>query len=130
MEMTLVVRSGIIILGIAAAFAGFWFHSIRKLTVNFGVIWSGLGILLIVLGVAFPDSLWRRMFPFWQGVPFLFLGILLLIGGFCFSIQVSKLLMKNREMAMRLSLLIEEKEQLKIKLEEISGQHEKNAVGY
>lgn len=130
MEMAVVMKTGLIVFGIVMILAGFWFHSIKKLTVNFAVCWAGLGVLLILAGAILPIWIWSRLFAAWQGIPFLCLGILLFIGGFLSSIIFSQLITKNRELAMQVALLIEEKGQIELKLEEVPGQHEKTAVGY
>lgn len=130
MEMTIVMKAGIIVLGIVMIIAGFWFHSIKKLTVNFAVCWAELGVLLILAGAIAPMWIWSRMFGAWQGIPFLCLGIILLIGGFSGSLVLSQLITKNRELAMQVALLIAEREQTELELEEASEQHEKTAVGY
>lgn len=130
MEMTIVMKTGIIVFGIVMILSGFWFHSIKKLTVNFAVCWTGLGTLLILAGAIVPMWIWNRMFGAWQGIPFLCLGIILLVGGFSGSMILSQLITKNRELAMQIALLIAEREQTELELEEASEQHEKNAVGY
>lgn len=130
MEMVIVMKIGIIVLGTVMILAGFWFHSMKKLTVNFAVSWAGLGLLLIVLTAFVPMAVWSRMFSAWQGIPLLCMSLIVFAGGFLFSILISQLTMKNRELAMQVSLLIEEKEQMELKLEEALGQHEKAAVGY
>lgn len=130
MEMAVVMKTGIIVFGAVMILAGFWFHSIKKLTVNFAVCWAGLGILLILTGAILPIWIWGRLFTAWEGIPFFCLGIVLFIGGFLSSIILSQLIKKNCELAMQVALLVEEKEQIELKLEEDSGQHEKTAVGY
>lgn len=130
MEMAIVMKTGIIVLGIVMILAGFWFHAIKKLAVNFAVCWAGLGVLLIVVGAVLPMWVWSRMFGAWQGIPFLCLGIVLLISGFLGSMTFSRLTMRNRELAMQVALLIAEREQMELELEEASEQHEKAAVGY
>lgn len=129
MEMAVVMKIGSIVLGVVMILAGFWFHSIKRLTVNFAVCWAGLGTLLILVGAVLPMWLWGRLFAVWQGIPFLCLGLLLFIGGFLISIVLSQLITKNRELAMQVALLIAEKEQSGLELE-ASGRHEKTAVGY
>ncbi len=130
MEMAVVMKTGTIVFGIVMILAGFWFHSIKKLTVNFAVCWSGLGTLQILAGAIVPTWMWGRLFVSWQGIPFLCLGVVLLIGGFLVSMALSQLIMKNRELAMQVALLMGEKEQMELELEEASEQHEKTAVGY
>ncbi|MCI9598097.1 MAG: hypothetical protein HFE75_12545 [Firmicutes bacterium] len=130
MEMAVVVKTGIIVFGIVMIAAGFWFHSIRKLAVNFAVCWAWLGALLALAGAILPTWVLSRMFGAWQGIPFLCLVGILSIGGFLGSMILSQLMMKNRELAMRVALLIEEREQMELELEEDSKQHEKTAVGY
>lgn len=128
--MAMIMKIGIIILGIAMVLASFWFHSIKKLAVNFAVFWAGLGILLILAGAVLPMWIWGKLFFAWQGILFLLLGMILFIGGFLINMILSQLIAQNHELAMQMALLIEEKERLELELGEASEQYEKTAVGY
>lgn len=130
MEMAVVMKTGIILFGAVMILACFWFHSINKLTVNFAVCWAVLGVLLILVGAILPMWIWNRLFAPWQGIPFLCLGMILLVGGFLGSIIFSQLIIKNRQLAMQMALLIGEQDQSELKLGEDLEQHEKTAVGY
>lgn len=126
--MAVIMKIGIIVFGLAMTLAGFWFHSIKKLAVNFAVFWAGLGILLVLAGAALPMWIWGRLFFAWQGILFLCLGAVLFIGGFLASMILSRLTAQNRELAMQVALLTAEKERME--LGEVSEQYEKTAVGY
>lgn len=126
--MAVIMKIGIIVFGLAMILAGFWFHSIKKLAVNFAVFWAGLGILLVLAGAALPMWIWGRLFFAWQGILFLCLGAVLFIGGFLASMILSRLTAQNRELAMQVALLTAEKERME--LGEVSEQYEKTAVGY
>lgn len=128
MGMAVIMKIGIIVFGLAMILAGFWFHSIKKLAVNFAVFWAGLGILLVLAGAALPMWIWGRLFFAWQGILFLCLGAVLFIGGFLASMILSRLTAQNRELAMQVALLTAEKERME--LGEVSEQYEKTAVGY
>lgn len=128
--MAAMMKAGIIVIGIVMILAGFLFHSLKKLTINFALFWVGLGVLLILTGVALPMWIWDRLFSVWQGIPFLCLCILFLTGGFAISVILSQLIVKNRELAMQVALLVGEKAQIELELGEASEQYEKTAVGY
>lgn len=128
--MAVIMKIGIIVFGFAMILAGFWFHSRKKLAVNFAVFWAVLGILLALAGVVLPMWIWGRLFGTWRGIPFLCLGIILFIGGFLISMIMSRLIAQNRELAMQVALLLEEKERIELELGEVSERYEKAAVCY
>ena len=128
--MAVIMKIGIIVFGFAMILAGFLFHSRKKLAVNFAVFWAVLGILLALAGVVLPMWIWGRLFGTWQGIPFLCLGIILFIGGFLISMIMSRLIAQNRELAMQVALLLEEKERIELELGEVSERYEKAAVCY
>lgn len=130
MDMGVIMKIGMIVLGIVMISAGFLFHSIKKLTVNFAVGWAGLGLLFLLLAVITPLSVWSRMFAAWQGIPVLCITVVIFAGGFACSILFSQLIKKNRELAMQVSILMEETERMKLHAEEDLKQHEKAVVGY
>lgn len=128
--MAAIMKIGIIIFGIIMLLAGFWFHSVKMLTVNFALYWTVLGAVFVLSGAVLPMQAWSRLSSVWQGILFLCLGGILFIGGFAVSVILSQLITQNRELAMQVALLMENREQMEMKLGEESKDYEKTAVGY
>ena len=112
-----IIRHGMIVAGTFTMIFSFWYHSVRKLTVNFAVVWEILSIILIAAGVIPAFSSWAYHLSAGTGLVLFFLGAVSLWGGFQFSILVSHLAMKNRELAMQVSLLMQEDAKMAEQLE-------------
>ena len=56
-----IIRIGLIAVGIILIVFGFWTHSIKKLAVNYAVIWGLLGIVMILVGAIPVLSEWTAM---------------------------------------------------------------------
>lgn len=122
-----VVKYGMVIVGGLTILASFWFHSIKRLTVNFAVVWEFLGVILIVIGAVPVLSAWTRLISAGTGLALFCLGTVCLMGGFQFSLLVSQLTMKTQELAMQVSLLNQENERIMYELEEIYAEKEGEA---
>jgi len=114
-----IIRYGMIAAGIFIMISGLWYHSVRKLTVNLAVVWEILGIILIATGIFPILSSWTYHISTGTGLALFFVGAACLWGGFQFSLLVSRLAMKNRELAMQISLLLQEDEKIMRLLEEL-----------
>lgn len=119
METVNILKYGIIAVGVLIIIASFWSHSIKKMSVNFAVVWELLGVILIVIGVVPVLSAWTRLISAGTGVALFVLGAICFLGGFQFSLLVSQLTMKNQELAMQVSLLNQENERILMELEEL-----------
>ncbi len=128
---TEIIRYGMIAAGVFIMLSSLWYHSVRKLTVNFAIAWEILSIILIAAGIFQMLSSWACRLSTGTGAGIVFLGAVCLWGGFQFSILVSHLAMKNRELAMQVSLLMQEDakmaEQLQA-LEDRMREYEENFV--
>lgn len=119
METAYLVKYGMIAVGIVIILAGFWFHSIKRMTVNFSVVWEFLGLILVLIGAIPALSAWTKLISAGTGFALFCLGTICLMGGFQFSLLVSQLTMKNQELAIQVSLLNQENERILFELEEI-----------
>lgn len=112
----LTVIGGMIFLGMT-----FLEYARKKMTEEIGLLWSLFSILMVGIGLI-PGSLsWigtirRSMALVLFGFAFFFLLLLWYL-----SIVISQLLRKNQELAMQVSLLNQENEQVLIKLGMIPG---------
>lgn len=130
MELAELVKTGVIVSGAGLILLSFWLHCEKKLTINFAVVWMLLGILLIVSGVLPAPAFWLRLLSSELAVPFLGLGICCMVGGLVSSLLLSQMAMKNRILAMQVSLLLEENRNMLASAEEAEGKHETSAAGY
>lgn len=111
--------------------ASFWYHSVRKMTVNLAVIWEILGVILVVIGNVPVFSSWTHLISMGTGLGLFIVGTVCLWGGFQFSLLVSRLSMKNQELSIQVSLLIQENEKLIQQLEKLSdrmGEYEEKTA--
>lgn len=130
MEWTDIAKAGMIVSAVALLAASFYLHSLRKLTINFAVAWMLFSLALLAWGIFSPKSFWAGVFSSELAAPLLCLVIFSVIGGLAFSLMVSQLAARNRELAMRVSLLLEENQQMSSVIEEVGRKYEKSASGY
>ena len=107
---SIIIRIGFFVGGIGLILFGIWTHSIKKLAVNYAVIWGLLGILMVLMGVIPILSEWTQMLAPGTSVAFFCVGALILLTEVQNSLVISQLNMKNRELAMQVSLLNQESE--------------------
>lgn len=119
-----IIRIGLIAAGIILIVFGFWTHSIKKLAVNYAVIWWLLGIVMILVGAIPVLSEWTAMMAPGTGLAFFCVGALILFTEVQESLVISQLNLKNRELAMQVSLLNQESERMMLELEELVREQE------
>ena len=119
-----IIRIGLIAAGIILIVFGFWTHSIKKLAVNYAVIWGLLGIVMILVGAIPVLSEWTAMMAPGTGLAFFCVGALILFTELQESLVISQLNLKNRELAMQVSLLNQESERMMLELEELVREQE------
>ena len=119
-----IIRIGLIAAGIIIIVFGFWTHSIKKLAVNYAVIWGLLGIVMILVGAIPVLSEWTAMMAPGTGLAFFCVGALILFTEVQESLVISQLNLKNRELAMQVSLLNQESERMMLELEELVREQE------
>ncbi len=114
-----IIRYGMITAGIFIMVSGLWYHSVRKLIIDLAVVWEILSVILIAAGIFPILSSWTYHISTGTGLVLFFVGAACLWGGFQFSLQISRLVMKNQELAMQVSLLIRENEEIIWQLKEL-----------
>lgn len=114
-----IIRIGLILGGAILLVYSFWMHSIKKITINFAVIWELLGMCLVLIGAIPVFSNWTRYMASGTGIAFFCVGSVLLFEAVQLSLTISQLTLKNRELAMQVALLNQENEQLMNKVEHI-----------
>lgn len=121
METAVVVKAGLILLGILIMALSFYMNAVRKLTVNIAVVWEILGAVLLIIGAVPALSAWCYRIGTGTAVAMFIIALLILWGGFQFSRLISSLIIKNQELAMQVSLLNQENERILEQLRELTG---------
>lgn len=86
----------------------FWLLSVKRMTADFAVIWEILGALLIVIGTVPGLSGWTQNL-FEKGEQLVIcIGTAGLFFCYLFSLLVSRLSMKNHELAIEVSMLLQD----------------------
>lgn len=114
-----------IIAGIVVILAALWFGAEKKLTVDLVAVWGIFGIILISAGAVSPFGEWIRNMIWRPETGRFIFCIVLLIAGFFASVRFSELKMKNQELAIRVSLLLQENERI---LSETNERAQKDSV--
>lgn len=116
MESTL-IKGGLILAGTVLMVSSFWMNAYKRITVNFAVIWELLGLMLVLTGIIPVFSQWTRLLSSGTGLAFFCVGGIFLFEDVRTSVLLSELTMKNRELAMQVSLLNQENEYMMNELE-------------
>lgn len=121
----IIIRAGIILAGAILMVSSFWMNAYKKITVNFAVIWEILGLMLVLIGSIPVFSQWTRLVSSGTGLAFLCVGGIFLFEEVRTSVLLSQLKMKNRELAMQVSLLNQENEYIMNELDALQKTVEK-----
>lgn len=100
----------------------------RKMTEPFCLTWGIISVVLILAGILLRPTLWNSLISLTGMFLVLLLGFAVIYISFFVSTKVSELMRKNQELAMQVSLLNWEKDELWKKLEELSDQMEERSV--
>ena len=119
MNVEVLVKVGLIICGIVLFLYTIKCLAKRTITESFSLLWGMLSVILILAGILLhPAGLEQYISR--KGIILVGLtGILVLMGLYYFSIKISILQRKNQELAMHISLLNQENEQILKKLEQL-----------
>lgn len=106
----IIIKTGLIVIGVVIMALSFVLHARRKLTVNLAVVWEFLGFALILVGAVPVFSSWCHLLAKGTVIAMFVIGALALWGSYILCILISDLSMKNQELAMQVSLLNQENE--------------------
>ena len=121
----LVIRLFLIIVGLSFLLLTFLTFITKKISPGMGVLWVLASFVLFVMGFLPVWETWMRLVSRPVTIMVFILGLAFLIGLFLVCLSVSNLLSRNRELAMQVSLLNQENEQILKELERLGGQKEK-----
>jgi hypothetical protein len=108
--------------GLVFLFLDYYNFSRRRIVANIGVGWGFFSLQLVMVG-AFPGlSAWAEIIAPTTFFGLYVLGVVALVGTLLLSISVSKLIMRNQELAMQVSLLNQENERILNVLGELNNE--------
>ena len=123
MSTGIIMRTGLIVIGVFIMALSFVHHAKRRLTVNLAVVWEFLGFALILTGAVPVFSSWCYLLAKGTVIAMFVVGAFVLWGCYEVCILISVLSMKNQELAVQVSLLNQENELL---LNEMKKKQEKD----
>ena len=123
MSTGIIMRTGLIVIGVFIMALSFVLHAKRRLTVNLAVVWEFVGIALILTGAVPVFSSWCYLLSKGTVIAMFVVGAFVLWGCYEVCILISVLSMKNQELAVQVSLLNQENELL---LREMKKKQEKD----
>lgn len=94
----------------------------KRMTEPFCLTWGIISVVLILAGILLRPTLWNRYISITGMFLVLLVGFAVIYIAFFLSTKVSELMRRSQELAMQVSLLNWEKEELWKKLEELSEQ--------
>lgn len=124
LSTAVIMKTGLIIVGVMIMIMSFIFHAKRKLTVNLAVVWEFLGFALILIGAVPVFSSWCHLLARGTVIAMFVVGALALWGSYILCILISNLSMKNQELAMQVSLLNQENELMLKEIEKLKEDRE------
>ncbi|MBO5458986.1 MAG: DUF2304 domain-containing protein [Lachnospira sp.] len=117
----LTLRIIMVVIGILVVVFDFIAYSHKKVTDNIGLGWLAVAAAIILCSVVPGISSWSEVLCAKEYMVFLIFFIILLIAFYKLSMLVSQLLKRNQELAMQVSLLNQENEQILAELKSITG---------
>lgn len=100
----------------------------RRMTESFCLAWGIISLVLILAGILLRPTMWNRFISLTGIFLVLLLGFSVIYIAFFVSTRVSELMRKNQELAMQVSLLNWEKDEMWKKLDELSEHMGEKAV--
>ncbi len=91
----------------------------RKMTEPFCLTWGVISLMIILAGILLRPAEWNRYISGKGMLLVVMAGFCVIYGTYFMSIKVSELMRRNLELAMQVSLLNRENEEIRSKLEEL-----------
>lgn len=116
MDSSLFFRLIVILAGICLMLLTFFMYSRRRLTDHIAMGWGLFSFIMILAGLIRAWSGWSRALAL-ASYPMVFaMGGMLILIIFMHSVHLSQLVMKNQELAIQVSLLNQENEELILRI--------------
>lgn len=126
MEPGVLLRIITILTGIVLFFVTLSSLAKRRMTESFCLTWGLISVIIIMAGILLRPTEWSSYISGTGMVLVGMIGFCVIYGAYFMSTKVSELMRKNLELAMQVSLLGRENEEMKRKLQELSEDIEKN----
>lgn len=115
----IMIGAGVFLFGITVASL-----AKRRMTDVFCLIWELISVLLVLAGILLKPAGWNKYISFTGLKIILLIGFCLIYGAYFISARISELMRKNQELAMHVSLLEAEYEEIKEKLDKLNGEEQ------
>ncbi len=115
----IMIGAGVFLFGITVASL-----AKRRMTDVFCLIWELISVLLVLAGILLKPAGWNKYISFTGLMIILLIGFCLIYGAYFISARISELMRKNQELAMHVSLLEAEYEEIKEKLDKLNGEEQ------
>ncbi|MDR2042820.1 MAG: hypothetical protein LBQ15_00320 [Clostridium sp.] len=120
--MAIIVMRGMVVLtGLVFLWLDFYSFARRRIVANIGLGWGAFSLQLVLVGTIPGLSAWAEVIDLVTFLGLYVLGIVALLGVWLISVSLSKLIMRNQELAMMVSLLNQENERILKELETLAG---------
>ena len=98
----------------------------RKMTESFCLAWGGISLIIIIAGIILRPDEWSRYISGTGMILLLMVAFCVVYGAYFMSHKVSELMRKNLELAMQVTLLNQENEQIKNQMEKLQRNMSRN----
>jgi len=122
MEAGVILRIIMIVAGFALLGLSLSSLAKRRMTEPFCLTWGLISVLIILAGILLRPAEWNKYISPTGMLLVLLLGFCLVYGAYFISAKVSELMRKNQELAIQVSLLTQENEEIWKQLEKLSGE--------
>lgn len=119
LQVILIAVGGILLAAVISSLAK------RKMTESFCLTWGLIAIIIILAGILLRPAEWNKYISGTGMLLLLMIGFCIIYGAYFMSGKVSDLIRKNTELAMQVSLLNHEKEELYRRIGELSEKVDK-----
>ena len=129
MQLGNIIQYILILMGVLMQIVTVNFLARRKMVESFCLAWGLIGLILMLAGVYLrPTEVGRYLSPMGL-VLAVMIGFCVVYASYFMSIKISELLRRNQELAMQVSLLNQENQQILKKLEQLEDRFENEQQG-
>ena len=114
LQIILIIVGAVLLAAVASSLAK------RKMTESFCLTWGLIAIIIILAGILLRPAEWNKYISGTGMLLLMMIGFCIIYGAYFMSAKVSDLIRKNMELAMQVSLLNREKEELHQRIDELS----------
>ena len=127
MESGFILQIVMIITGVILLWITFASLAKHRMTATFSLTWGIISVMFILAGILLRPAGWKNYVSHLGLLLIFMVGACVLYGTLFVSFQVSTLMRKVNEMAILISLLNQEKENMEERIHQLEAQIEKNS---